>query len=182
MITGTGAVMMNRKISKKSRFTKPSFLVALILVLITILLAIIIYMDFIDLNIRFQGFFLTHWLSWIGTAFIAIYTPIYYILKRRFTSKFKTLLHIHVFGNLVSILLITTHFIQQISRPAEFYPDLGTGISLYAAVILLVLTGFLLRFQIAQTYRKSWKFIHTSAVTAFYLIILVHILQGLAII
>jgi uncharacterized membrane protein YjgN (DUF898 family) len=101
---------------------------------------------------------------------------------RRNPQRIKTLLGVHVFGNLLAFMFISIHFTQQISRPAQFYPDLGTRIVLYATVLLMVATGFFMRFQIGNTARKTLRFTHTSTTVTFYLIILVHILHGLGII
>ncbi|MDH5419374.1 MAG: hypothetical protein OEX06_03485, partial [Candidatus Bathyarchaeota archaeon] len=64
----------------------------------------------------------------------------------------------------------------------QFFPKLGTGVTLVAAVILLVSTGFFQRFLIGRRLRRYWRFIHVSVTMSFYLIILVHILHGLGII
>lgn len=165
-----------------SRSNNPIFWIALLLIIATPILMYSVYADILQLHIYVGPYYIHHWLSWIGATFIAIYTPIYYLLKRRNPQRIKNLLIIHVFGNLLAFMFISVHFTQQISRPAQFYPDLGTGIVLYAAVFLMVATGFSMRFRIASTAIKALKFIHTSTTVAFYLIILVHILHGLGVI
>jgi DMSO/TMAO reductase YedYZ heme-binding membrane subunit len=80
---------------------------------------------------------------------------------------------------MLSFLLISIHFWGQLGRPAQFYPDLGTGIVLYIVMVLLVWTGFSERFQILPKLGRKWKFLHINMATAFYLVILVHILHGL---
>jgi len=75
-------------------------------------------------------------------------------------------------------MFVSIHFTQQISRPPQAFPQLGTGIVLYAAMILLVLTGFFLRFKPVRYSRV----LHTSVAVSFYLIIVVHVLHGLGII
>ena len=165
-----------------SRSNKPAFWIALLLIIATPVLMFAVYYDILQLHISVGPYFIHHWLSWIGATFIAVFTPIYYSLKRSKPQSLKTLLGVHVFGNLLAFMFISIHFTQQISRPAQFYPDLGTGIVLYATMLLLVATGFSMRFQIGNTARKTLKFIHTSTTVTFYLIILVHILHGLGII
>src|SRR3972149_1461191 len=117
---------------------------------------------------------------WIA-LFIAFFTPAYYFLKRRYPRKIKNLLMAHVFGSLLSVMFVSIHFIQELSRPPQSFPELGTGIVLYPAMILLTLTGFFLRFH-ATNLARQWRFIHTSVAITFYLIILVHVLHGLQII
>lgn len=167
---------------EKSRFRNTSLGFALLIVIVTVILMVAVYTRFLNLHIYVGPFYIHHWLSWTGTVFIAFFTPVYYLAKRRAPAKLKTLLKIHVFGNLIAVMFVSIHFTQQISRPPQAYPDIGTGIVLYATMILLVLTGFFLRFQIAKKSRTALKFIHTSATVTFYLIILVHILHGLEVI
>jgi hypothetical protein len=93
-------------------------------------------------------------LGWIGIVFVAAYTPRYYLLKRSYAKRAKTLLGTHVIGNLLSFMLISIHFASQMGRPAQFFPDLGTGIVLYPVMIILVATGIFQRFQIARNLKK----------------------------
>lgn len=76
-------------------------------------------------------------------------------------------------------MLISIHFTQQISRPPQSYPDLGTGIALYASMILLVASGFLLRFRGLKGLSRPMRYLHTGITLSFYLIILIHVLHGL---
>jgi hypothetical protein len=90
-----------------------------------------------------------------------------------------TLFRIHVFGNLIAFLLISLHFVAQISRPILFFPQLGTGIALYADMVLLVATGFTHRFAlIPQIKFQTRKFIHVGLTFTFYIIIIVHVLHA----
>lgn len=167
---------------EKPKYKNAYLWIAIILVIITAFLMVAVYTRFLMLHILIEQFYIHHWLSWTGTLFIAIFTPIYYSIKRRSPAKIKTLLKVHMFGNLIAVMFVSIHFTQQISRPPQAYPSLGTGIVLYASMILLVLTGFFLRFQAAKGYRRVWRYLHTSVTMAFYLIIVVHVLHGLAII
>ena len=159
------------------------YISATIIILITIVLAIIVYMRFFDLNFFVGAFRLTHWFVWIGTFFITIYSPIYYVAKRKYPLKTKAFLRVHVFGNLFSFMLITVHFAQQISRPAAFFPDLSTGLVLYIVMPILVATGYLYRFRVFKSIKPHVnRFLHVSLTLTFYITIIVHILQGLSII
>jgi hypothetical protein len=87
-----------------------------------------------------------------------------------------------MFGNLLAFALISVHFASQISRPAAHYPNLGTGLALYVALILLVGTGISQRFHLTQKIKpQTYRFLHTGAAVTFYLIIVIHILHGLGI-
>jgi hypothetical protein len=148
----------------------------------TIVLSVATYNRWWDLRLDIGPVYLSHLLGWVGFAFIGIYTPIYSYIKRRAPAKYKFLLNTHNVGNLVAFMLISMHFTQQVGRPAEFYPDLGTGLALYVSVCLMVITGFLMRFKLAKQLSKTWRFIHTSFVLPFYILILVHVLHSFGIV
>ena len=167
---------------ERSRSRNVSLLVALLIVTVTIFFMVAVYTRFLRLHILVGEFNIHHWFSWTGTLFIAFFTPAYYLLKRRYPQKTRTLLQAHVFSNLLSVMFVSIHFIQEISRPPQAFPQLGTGIVLYPAMVLLTLTGFFLRFHAAKNLTRQWRFIHTSVAVSFYLIILVHVLHGLEII
>jgi uncharacterized membrane protein YidH (DUF202 family) len=156
------------------------FWLAVIIILFTIPLSVATYSRWIQLNFFVGSFRFTHWLSWIGTLFIAFLTPAYYVLKRKYPKMLKTLIKIHIFGNLISFLLISIHLAQQVGRPPRFFPDLGTGLVLYVVMPVLVASGFLHRFQILKSIKPHLnRFFHVSITLSFYLVIIVHILQGL---
>ena len=160
-----------------------NFWSGLLLFIITIYLSMATYFRWLNIRFRIGPYFFTHWLSWIGTLFIAFFTLTYYIIKRRRPKLLKILITIHMYGNLLSFMFISTHFFQQISRPPQFYPDLGTGVALYIVTLILVTTGFFHRFQILRSLVPHQnRFLHISITTAFYVVILIHILQGLGII
>jgi len=167
---------------EKSRLRNASLWLALLIVAVTVILMVAVYFRVFRLHVLIGEFNIHHWFSWTGTLFIAFFTPAYYFLKRRYPQKIKNLLMAHVFGSLLSVMFVSIHFIQEISRPPQSFPELGTGIVLYPAMILLTLTGFFLRFHAAKNLTRYWRFIHTSVAVSFYLIILVHVLHGLEII
>jgi len=131
------------------------------------------------------GFFVgpfraSHWFVWIGALYIAFAVPIIAVSKRRFPNKFAALFRVHVFGNLAAFLLISLHFVGQITRSATSYPELGTGLALYIIMILLVATGFTHRFQLIPRIKaQTRKFVHVALSFSFYIIIGIHILHGL---
>ena len=158
------------------------FWLVTLIILLTIAISVAIYVGFVDLLFFVGPYLFGHWLAWIGTFLIVILSPLYYVLKRRYLQKFQSLLKIHVFGSLVSFFLITVHFMVQVTRPPEFYPDLNTGIILQAVMVILVISGFLHRFKLIKSIRPHLnRFLHISITLSFYLVIGVHTLQGLAI-
>ena len=158
------------------------FWLALVIIFATACLMIADNLDWVHFGFFVGPFRLNHWFVWIGTLYIALAVPIVAASKRRRPNMYKSLLRIHVFGNLVAFLLISLHFTGQIGRPTEFYPELGTGLVMYIAMILLVGTGVFQRFHLIPSIKnQTYRFIHTGSALAFYLIIGVHILHGLAI-
>lgn len=135
--------------SNKSRIADVNFWVALLIIFATIFLMISVSFRWLELHFTLDlligSYNIHHWFSWIGTLFVATFVPLYVFLKRRYVKKIKSLLIIHVFGNLFSIMLVSIHFTQQVTRPPQFFPHLGTGIVLYPTMVLLLLTGFFIR-------------------------------------
>ena len=123
-----------------------------------------------------------HWLGLGGTIFIAAFVPVYFVLKRSKPRKIKTLLRIHVFGNLLGFLLVSVHFSQNLGRLAAFYPRLSDGFVLFLVMAVIVATGVIERFAGKPKLVKYTKPIHRYAVALFYLVVIVHTLQGFNII
>lgn len=156
------------------------FWLAFMIILVTVYLMVATYLDWFQLNFFVGSFRFPHWLVWIGTLYIAFFTPAYYVLKRRYPKRLKAFVKMHVFGNLFAFLLISVHFAQQIGRPPQFFPDLGTGLALYLVMLVLTATGFFHRFQMVRSLRPHFnRFMHVSVTMSFYIIIGIHILQGL---
>lgn len=158
------------------------FSLALIIIFATAGLMITDNLDWVNFGFSVGPFRLNHWFVWIGTLYIALVVPIVAASKRRRPTMYKSLLRIHVFGNLIAFLLISIHFAGQIWRPAASYPDLGTGLVLYTAMLLLVGTGFVQRFHLVPKIKpQTFRFVHIGSAVAFYLTIIVHMLHGLGI-
>lgn len=133
----------------------------------------------LDLHVVFGPWFAHHWISWAGAVFITLFTPVYYVLKRKRREHYSGLLRVHVFGGLLSVTLVSMHFIQHVTRPPEFAPRLGTGVVLYAAMALLVATGLLIRQRWLSGGMREWRMLHAGAAVTFYLTIGMHAAKGL---
>lgn len=157
------------------------WLVIFILAII-VAIGIINYLGFLGLHFLLGPFFSHHWMSWIGASYLIIFIPVQRYLKVTHKGSYKTLSRFHIYGNLISAGLITVHFSQHLSRPPEAFPDLGTGLLLYIILFTLIITGIILRFSLFATRRSWWRYLHSGVTTAFFLIVLIHILQGLNII
>ena len=178
--------------------TRVTFLLNVGLLLAALVLSLGTAFHWLDIRFRVGPYFVTHWLSWIGTLFIGGYTPLYYAMKRRRPRLLKYLLPTHMFGNLISFAFISMHFTQQLTRPTEFYPDLGTGVVLYLVMVLLVVSGILHRYQLLRRRGAPQqivegtplkpsriphqnRFLHVSLTLTFYAVIGIHILQGVGV-
>ena len=114
-----------------SSLKKVEFFFAVLLIALAVFFFIVAYLDWIDFGVVIGAYRFNHWLVWVGTLYIAFAVPVYSMLKRRYSEGLRKWLGFHVLGNLSAFILISIHFSSQISRPAAFYPDLGTGLALF---------------------------------------------------
>lgn len=158
------------------------FLLALLIVIVTALFMVSAFMHWINVSFFVGPLRFSHLLAIIGTSYIAIGTPAFVVLKRFYPEKYKGLLRYHIFGNLLFFSLISIHFAGQLGRSAAFFPSLGTGLAMYIAMTLEVISGFAERFPlIKQINHKTNQFIHASLVMVFFLVIIFHVLITLGI-
>jgi hypothetical protein len=159
-----------------------NFWSALVMIFVAILLLVAVYLDWLGVSFFVGPLRFGHWLGVVGTLFIACFTPTYYLLKRRYPRRLRVILKVHIFGTLFSFILVSIHFAQQMSRPPQFYPDLGTGVISYIATLVLVSTGFLHRFKLFEggsTYPPHRnRFLHISITFTFYLVVVFHTLRN----
>lgn len=120
-----------------------------------------------------------HWIGWVGTLYIAFATPLYSIVKRKYPVFLSKMLNIHVLGNLFGVLMVSIHFAHQVTRPLSSYPDLGTGIVLYATMVILLVTGLVLVSRLGLKILKRTRFVHPAYAITFYTVIVMHILHDL---
>lgn len=163
-------------------FKDSEFLLALIFVIATALLMVLAFTHLINVSFFVGPLRFSHWLAIIGTSYIAIGTPAFVALKRYYLGKYRGLLRFHIFGNLLFFTLISVHFAGQLGRSVAFFPSLGTGLAIYIALTLEVISGFAERFPLMkQISHKTNKFIHASLVMVFFLVIIFHVLITLGI-
>lgn len=165
------------------QFRNWEFWVSIITLLLVIILMIAYYDRWFSFAARIGPFRVIHYVAFAGTLYIAFGVISFAVLKRRNPKRYKMLLRMHTLGNLIAFLLISIHFAGQVGRPANFYPNFGTGLTLYIGMVALVVTGLALRFSLSKRFSpNSNHFIHAGLAIAFYLIIGIHILHGLNII
>jgi hypothetical protein len=154
------------------------FWLSLIILVITVITSFVFFFKWYSFIFFVGPYLFSHWFSLIGFILILIFVPIYYVLRRRRPRAIKMLLRIHVFGNLFSFLLISSHFAQHLGRLAAIFPYIGSGIISFLILSIIVATGFLERFQIPRKMGKYTRIIHRYMAVLFYLIIFVHMLHG----
>jgi hypothetical protein len=167
------AVLSVELIKDMVNLKDPDLWGALIIILFTIFLSALIVVDRSSFGFLVGSLLFTHWMALIGGFWIAVVTPIFYVLKHRRPTRIKAWVRIHMYGNVVAFMLISVHFTYWITSVSF----IGTGFALFVATLTLVVTGFFYRFNIIQSSKKYIRFIHISMTTAFYLILTIHILS-----
>ena len=162
-------------------YRSQEFWTSMIILLVTVIFSVIAYIEWYSLTFFVGSFLFIHWLGLIATFFVATFIPIYYVLKRKKPKSHRILLKIHIFGNLFAFLLIAIHFAQNVGRLAAS-AKLGEGIALFLVFSIMVATGFLERIRPSGKGVRYTKIIHRYVNTVFYVITLIHVLQGFNII
>lgn len=163
-----------------SSLRKVEFFFTVLLIVLAVFFFVVAYLDWIDFGVVIGAYRFNHWLVWVGALYIAFAVPVYAFLKRRYSAGLRKWLGLHVFGNLSAFVLISIHFSSQVSRPAAFYPDLGTGLAMFISMVFLVATGFSHRFGVVKRLNpQTHRLIHVGLALSFYLIIGIHILHGI---
>ena len=155
---------------------------SLLILLVTVFFSAVAYVRWYSLGFFVGSLFFVHWLGLGATGYIAVLVPIYYVLKRSRPQNIKTLMKLHVFGNLFSFLLVSIHFAQNTGRLSGFYPRLEDGFVLFLVLSIIVATGMVERFGAGHKLVEYTKPLHRYAVAVFYLVMAIHVLQGFNII
>jgi hypothetical protein len=177
-------VLGNNRRASQAHHVNVRLLLAFCLLVITAIVMAAIMLDLISVGLLVGPYRFSHWTTWIGSTFVAVYAPAYHVLKRICPKRTKTLLDIHNFGFLLAFLLVSIHFAGQMSRPPQAFPDLGEGIALYVTMVLLVATGMVQRFGTQGLKGRFYSLrtnraVHVSLLSAFYIVIVVHALGNL---
>jgi hypothetical protein len=123
---------------------------------------------------------LIHWIGWIGIFYLLVFTALSVVSKRKAIKLYPKLFRVHVVGNLLATVFATVHFMQQVTRPAENYPVLGTGVVLYISVIGLALSGYGSAFRFFRAEGKKARFLHTSLAVTLLMVVIWHIIHGIS--
>jgi hypothetical protein len=163
---------------------RPSFWVALAIILaaavsVALILLRLVRLPFVVVDVLGARNSLTHWAGWAGSLTVLAVTAWYVYRKRVRRSPSAGALRLHAFGNLVGFLLVSIHFAQQVSRSPANYPELGTGVVQYAAVVMLVLTGFTSFFAVRPGWASFYRFLHPAAALTLLMSIILHIIHVL---
>ncbi len=166
----------------KTLVRNPVLLLGPGIVVLTALLGVAVYYRWINVRMDLGPFPLHHWMSWTGATFIAIFNPVYAVWKRRSLTQYSRAVTTHVIGNLLAFTLISVHFAHHLGRPPQAEPEGNTGLVMYLSVMALVVTGFILRFRLVRQGLRFVRYVHSSFITTFYIIVVVHMLVGLGMI
>ncbi len=164
---------------KGNTSNKTRMLAASAILIMTAVAMLLVASRVLVLHILVGQFFIHHWLSWAGAVYIAFSIPIIYHLKRTFPYRRRVLTAVHTFGNLLAVAFVSIHFTQEVTRPLATRPELGTGAVLYATMLLLVTTGYVMAFLRPAKLYRSFRFLHVGITLTFYMVIIVHALHGL---
>jgi hypothetical protein len=151
------------------------FWLAFIILLATAIFSVTAFALWYSLTFFVGPYLFIHWLGIIASVFIVVSNPFYYVLGKRI-SRSKTILRIHVFGNLFAFLLVSLHFAQNVGRLAETPQRLAEGVALYFVLFITVATGFIVRFHSKKA--RVTKIIHKYALIVLLFILLIHALEG----
>ena len=159
-----------------------SFWLSLFLILLTVIFSVITFIQWYILSFFVGSLFFVHWLGIAATLFIALLIPVYYVLKRKRPKVIKTLLKVHVFGNLFSFMLVSIHFAQNTGRLSGYFSRLNFGFVLFLVLCIIVSTGIIERFAHNPKLARFTRPIHRYIVVVFYFVVVIHTLQGLTLI
>ena len=173
---GCGVASLSVRPSRGLLFWLASAIVVVTIVLVSLIFLRLFRLPFFFIDVLGAVNSTVHWIGWVGALYIALVTPLYVIVKRRSPRRLRAMLNLHVVGNLLAVALVSIHFAQQVTRPSSNYPVLGTGLLLYSAVILLVSSGFMIRFGLGGKYTRQLRFLHPAIALTFYLAIAMHII------
>lgn len=154
---------------------------AFILVTGAMVLLIGTYSGWWNLNLPAGPLVLHHLLVVVGAGYVLVFVPIYSYVKRRAPEHRTAFLKAHVLGNLVGFALISAHFGFQMARPSGFAPALGTGLSAYILVLVIVATGIMQRFGFSSNHAATWRLIHVGLALSIYVVVGTHALRNFGI-
>jgi hypothetical protein len=137
------ALYLRVLLSSKSNFRNMQFWGIILIFLLAVHINTAIYLGRIKIIFHFYSIDFPHLLGIIGASFIALFTPIFYILKRRNPKQYKQLINLHMFGNTTAFLLSSMHVVFRLLRL-----PLGIGFILFVFISLLVISGFVSKFNL----------------------------------
>lgn len=166
-------------VSRRTTLWLALAIVAATAIVMAAVLLRLVRLPFIDVNILGAINSPQHWTGWIGSLIMLAVTAWYVYAKRARHAPTANTLRLHAFGNLLGFLLVSTHLAHQVSRSPTNYPELGTGVVQYAAVLILVATGLTTFFAVKPAWIRYYKFLHPAAAMTLLMSIILHIIHDL---
>jgi hypothetical protein len=161
----------------KSNLRDWNFWGIIFIFLLTVHINTALYLNKFDISFMFISIEFVHLLGIISALFVVIFTPIFYVLKRRNVKLYRTLIKLHMFGNATSLLFASMHVVFRLVRR-----PVGIGFIMLIILMLLVLSGFTFKFNLLKPfgryvqrtphYNRSF---HVSLTISFYLVFLIHL-------
>ena len=111
----------------KSRLRDVNFLAVMGMALVAALIILASYLHLYPLEFYIGPVSFHHWMSISGASIIAIFLPVYSILKRRRPGLMRTLFKAHIYVNMFAFWLISIHFSHHIYEGLNVFIDTGTG-------------------------------------------------------
>ncbi len=177
---GLGLLCMKGGNSTRSRFFIVSTAIISIILVIIITYALGFRVPSPLIKILGANHSLVHWIGWIGMSYLLGFMSLSVISKRKVRKFYPRSFRIHVIGNLLASVFATVHFMQQVTRPAGNYPDLGTGVAIYIIIMGLALSGYGTAFRFFRSEGKKARFLHTSFAVTLLVVMLIHIIHGIS--
>ena len=167
--------------SSQSNFRDVKFWGLILIFLLAVHINTAIFLGKINIIFYVYSIDFPHLVGILGASFIALFTPVFYILKRRKPQHYKQLLNLHMFGSTISFLLISMHVVFDLLRL-----PIGLGVMLFVFVSLLVVSGFVSKFKLLKPFSivvkdlpHSNRAFHVSLIFSFYLIFFFHLVNVL---
>ncbi len=132
----------------KKPWGNPEFWLAIFLALLIPAIWVLFYPHSPD-ALRLGDHDTYHWFAWTGAGYIALTTPLFFYLKRRYKTRYQLIMRIHMFGNILALLVLAFHFSFQVGSPPVLGNYTHLGLTMYTALLLSLVTGILLRYHLS---------------------------------
>lgn len=153
--------------------------IAVALLVVSVVLVVGVHMGWWRFSGTVGSLRLNHLLGIVGATYVLVSIPVYALVRRQSALHQGQPRASEVFGNLMAFMLISAHFAQQTSRSP--LPDLGTGVTAYALVAVLVCAGVVWHFA-AVGRGGTGRLLYFGALLALYVDVGIHALRNFGVV